>query len=330
MRTLLLTFFLISYAKLAYSCSCSREGDESYDFIALVEICNNEPIFSDSSYSGCYRSDIDIIELYKGPSLSHVFVWSGFPGLSWTSCDRHFKQNSQWIIRASFSSGRNDFITGFCSYNSWYKNANGFRNWAFKNPDHTINEYRKKYSGKEPWRFTGDTLIQHYPNGNIEFLEPYKGGQLHGTVKRYYPSGKLFRIENYKNGKLDGVQKRFYKKSNLPNILNYKDGRKHGEWIWYYHNGEIQNRRIYSHNQIAFEEKKIGGIISPEKRILENYDFSTCTKETKWWNEHGALEYHSFSYHNGNSETWDFDYKGNLKSYTFWNSKKRQRISSKF
>lgn len=328
MKHLLVAYFLLFSLKAAHCCSCESEGDEYYDFIALVRICNNEPIFSDSSYSGTYRSDFDIIELFKGPSLNHVFVWSGFSGLSWTSCDHHLEQNSEWIIRATFSSWDNDFVTGFCSYNISYKSSIGMSNWAYNSSEHTRNEYRQKYLDIAPWKFSGDTLIQRYPNGNIEFIEPYKDRKKHGTVKRFYPSGKIYRIENYKNDELHGIQKWFNEEGFIPSISHYKNGRRHGLWEDYFANGLPYRRKIYHQGKNELLEDYFFKTMVLERE--EIYDFSTCTKETKRWSENGILEYHSISYHNGNFENWDFDFRGNLKSYSSWNAKKKERVTAKF
>lgn len=328
MRTFLLIFFLIFSLKLAYSCSCEIKDDQYYDFIALVTICNNEPD-SFMYYSGSgYRSEFQIIEHYKGPELTHVLAAGNVNFASEAACEELFSPCEEWIIRAKFSSEENNFITSLCSHNLRYKDSEGMKNFQYRNPEKKRIHYQQKYLGKKPWKFFGDTLIQRFPNGNIEFVEPHKEGQLHGTVKRFYPSGKLYRIENYKNGTLHGEQKWFNEEGFIPSISNYKSGRRHGLWEWYYPNGMPYKRKIYHHEKAELSEGFFWKTNILKRK--ESYDFSTCTKETKRWSENGILVYHSFYYHNGNSETWNFDFRGNLKSYHFWNSQKKQSVRSKF
>lgn len=312
MKQILFTLLMLVQLQVAHCCQCMPDEDLEYDFIGLVEICNTEPIFSDSTYSGIYRADIDILELYKGAELSQVFIWSGYPELSWTSCDFHVSQNSEWIIRARFNSRQNDFSTDLCCGNLIYKNADGMRNWRHSDPVDILNKYREKFWNIKPKVFDQNELIERYPNGKTEAISSYKNGKLHGTSKRFHPSGKIFKIENHQNGKLDGVQKTFSKEGNLRLLKTYKNGKLHGLNIQYLNSGSIWRKKIYHHDKMEREERFYSK--SKQLRSLTSYDFATCTKNTKKWSKEGIIEDQYISYHSGKREDFTYNHKGKLVS----------------
>ena len=135
MRTLLLTFFLIFCTKLAYSCSCSQKGDDYYDFIALVTICNNEHDSLIHFSGSAYRSEFQIIEHYKGPELTHVLAAGNVNFASDAACQQLFSPCEEWIIRAKFSPEENNFITSLCSHNSRYRDFDGMKDFRYRNAE---------------------------------------------------------------------------------------------------------------------------------------------------------------------------------------------------
>ena len=212
MRTILTIIVILLGLSEVWSCSCSRQPDLDYDFIALVEICQTQPLLNiDSSYSGVYKIEIDILELFKGSKPSYVFVASGYENYGLSSCDTYLNVNSVLIVRATYSSNLSDFVTSLCSHNIFYKSSEGKRNWVNENPDWRLEEYRLKYFQIEPWKFNGDTLVRKYPNGNIESIEYFQNGKRHGAMKTFLPSGKIWRIKHFKEGLQHGVERNFTK-----------------------------------------------------------------------------------------------------------------------
>ncbi len=315
--------------RVIFATSCPPQPDEHYDFIALVTICNIEK--GPKSYSDhitIYKSDFEIIELYKGPELSHVLYsdfYSEVPG-AYEKIQLH--QNTEWLIFAKYSPSNNNFMSGYCSGNFLYRSFKGMRNWVNHNPNHRIDKYRKKYLNFVPQPFIGDTLIERYSNGNIEYIESYKAKKLHGTAKRFYPSGKIHKIENHRNGELDGIQKRFTKKGNLVSSKTYKNGRLNGLSARYFKDGTVSKKKIYHHDKIESEER----YYSKSKQLsrLINYDFATCTETTKKWTKKGIIKDQSISYHNGNREDFTYNHKGKLISKRSFNSITKKNSYEKF
>ena len=309
--------------------SCPPQPDEHYDFIALVTICNIEKgpkFFSD--HITIYKSDFEIIECYKGPELSHVLYSNFFSEVPGAYEKIPLYQNTEWLIFAKFSPSNNNFMSGYCSGNFLYRSFEGMRNWVNHNPNHRIDKYREKYLDFTPWEFEGDTLIEYYSNGNIEYIEPYQTKKLHGLAKRFYPSGKIYKIENHRNGKLDGIQKRFSKKGNLISLKTYKEGSLNGLSAQYFKDGTIWKKKIYHHDKIEIEERFYSK--SKQRSRLTTYDFSTCTETTKKWTKQGIIKDQYISYYNGTRENFTYNHKGKLISKRSYNSITKENSYEKF
>lgn len=327
MKRIILFFAFVAFFESSFACSCSKRPDEFYDFIALVVICNNEPDPSDD-FRRIYQSEFEIIELYKGPELTHVVGFGSIEFASEAACEELYESGEEWILFSKYSPEMNNFITSYCSHNFKHRSKEGMRNWVRSNPNQKINLYNEKYLKQEPRPFMGDTLKEFYPNGNLERISSYQNGKLHGATKVFFPSGNLYKDLNYKQGNLHGESKTFYYKVAFPQLANYKNGRRHGLWLWHFRDGTVREKRIYSHNQVGFLEKESRGMM-PGK-LQEVYDFSTCTKIRKEWSENGVLESQHISYHNHDSESWTFDLNGNIKSWRKWYAKERYTSKADF
>ncbi len=77
-------------------------------------------------------------------------------------------------------------------------------------------------------------------NGQIDFGENYKDGNLIGeTTYYYYSNGQIKSETNHKDGKFDGKSTYWYKNGQIDFEENYKDGKEDGKETYWYENGKI-------------------------------------------------------------------------------------------
>lgn len=78
-----------------------------------------------------------------------------------------------------------------------------------------------------------------YFKGNKEFEDNYVNGVEHGKSFQYYESGEIFSECFINQGKLDGECIGYYKSGKILNRENYKDDNPDGEYIEYFENGNV-------------------------------------------------------------------------------------------
>lgn len=107
----------------------------------------------------------------------------------------------------------------------------------------------KDQTGKIVQRCTldehGNGVVLFYDSdGDTSREEPYKNGQLSGTV-RSYRSGKLASEESYRAGKLDGRSIHYATSGKPSSVEHYRAGRREGLSEEFYDNGEPRERGRY-------------------------------------------------------------------------------------
>jgi antitoxin component YwqK of YwqJK toxin-antitoxin module len=213
------------------ACRCSHLGVLSQrdidktDYIALVKIKDilpatvESPRYYDSkSY---FKIVVEEIKHYKGSHLSEIIVAGGHEkfGTS-TSCDLGMMEGSEWIIFAQNDKDRP--IVYPCWRTTYYKNADGLRDWQFGRGFQELAFLDTFFKlKKEESLITNGTNKIFFPNGKLEKVEYFRQGKLDGLVEYYYPSGVMFGRIGYKNGVL------------------------HGKSLWYYPDGSLQNEEKF-------------------------------------------------------------------------------------
>lgn len=112
------TFLFIVLTLLAqngFSCTCMEPNfTEKYfqsDFVASVKIVKNYKNVGEQIF---YKSEIVIQKLYKGDSLSTLFVEGNSDGRRRTSCDIFIPENTELIVYV-VKTGENRYKIGSCS-----------------------------------------------------------------------------------------------------------------------------------------------------------------------------------------------------------------------
>ena len=82
-------------------------------------------------------------------------------------------------------------------------------------------------NSKEP--FTG-TTVSYHENGQYEYKEKYKDGEVDGPWESYFENGQLKFKGNYKDGKLEGLWEKYDENGELEYKENYKDGELLTPW----------------------------------------------------------------------------------------------------
>lgn len=110
-----------------------------------------------------------------------------------------------------------------------------------------------KPDGQTP--YTGWSKLM-YRNGQVENLEHYKDGKLHGLEIMWYENGQKSSETNYKAGKKHGLEVRWYipPLSLAPGELamsktNYKNGEKHGLQTWWDKEGNIIRKSRFENGE---------------------------------------------------------------------------------
>jgi len=96
---------------------------------------------------------------------------------------------------------------------------------------------------------------EFYPNGNIHWRTPYKGGKMDGIEEGFYENGNIKARIPYKGGKEDGIEELFYENGNIYRKTPFKDDRKDGTQNFYDERGNITETRHWKDGEIIEETK---------------------------------------------------------------------------
>ncbi len=98
-----------------------------------------------------------------------------------------------------------------------------------------------------------------YPNGNVESIEFYKNGQLHGKFKKFFEDGKLQLEQDFVNGVMQGLSIRYYPNGNVEERVTMVDNEEKGPFQEYYENGNLKTEGTYapSETESALEQGEL-------------------------------------------------------------------------
>ena len=227
----ILTILLTLFVKTLLACSCAPLGElsktdiDKTDYIALVRIKEILPAKVDSpkfyNENNYFKIVIEEISHFKGSHFTEIIVAGGHPKFNtWTSCDFGMNEKEEWIIFAQYDKGK-PFVYP-CWRTKQYRQADGFRDWQYQRGLKEISFLDSFFHRESPDINRKGEVKFYYPNGNLEKVEHYKKGELHGQIEYFFPDGKLY-------------GKGFYYKGFLDKTFN-----------WYYHDGAIENRTTYN------------------------------------------------------------------------------------
>lgn len=230
MRYLLLLIFTILTEAL-FACSCSFLGElsktdiDKTDYIALVRIKEILPDKVDSpkyyDANSYFKIVVEEISHYKGNHFTEIIVAGGHPKFNtWTSCDFGMNEKEEWIIFAQYDKGK-PFVYP-CWRTTQYRQADGFRDWQYQRGLKEVVFLDSFFHKESPDINRKGEVKYYFPNGNIEKIEHYRKGKLHGQIEYFFPDGKLYGKGFYYKGLLDRTFK------------------------WYYHDGAIERRTTYN------------------------------------------------------------------------------------
>lgn len=321
----------------------SEKEFKEYDFIAHVYIQKDELYKTETIGNHTMRVgilEIQILELFKGDSSKHILEFDKF-----TSCELGIEANEEWILFSK--KGKDGQLTiGACDYVAQYRNQKGERypldergikalSKLKKFYNHNIKEYRNK------------TVKSYYKNGQIELVENYKKGELHGERKIWYPNGQILSASNYNRGQRNGAFIEYFENGQISSeCLFYNDKRIGISKIYFeldsqriqrilyqefgtidtcnflYNTIIIEFERIYDHEGMCISDKnydRFGNIKSeihyfPDDTITHIYYYQngqiSSVSHSKKGKSYGR--YQSFD-KNGlpdNDNSWDYDDDG--------------------
>jgi antitoxin component YwqK of YwqJK toxin-antitoxin module len=64
-----------------------------------------------------------------------------------------------------------------------------------------------------------------YPNGNIKWRTPYKGGKFNGIEELFYLNGNIYWRIPYIEGKIDGIVEKFDEQGNITETYLWENGK---------------------------------------------------------------------------------------------------------
>lgn len=171
-KYLLLVFLVTSLKGLACSCGFLTLSEKyiEADFVARIKLLKNYP---NQGEKEIYKSDIEILELFKGKLTTSLWMEGSSDGIKRSTCDLLFKENTEIIVYAEKRKD-GDYMLYQCS-------------------DPVTNEgYNRKFFIKElsVLRFLKDQNITYthksrYGTNTHDLLEKYKGVSFDKTFAIY-------------------------------------------------------------------------------------------------------------------------------------------------
>ena len=280
----------------ATACVCSNfdiktlEDIESYRFIGLAKI---ESLYTIDRRDEYYGIRFSLLKLYRGDSISSLTVSGGHRDHTdiWTSCGMSIRPGEVWILLA-YENDKGVLTTGSCTYSMPHVKVNGKRGWKYQVGFKRIAKLKSLLSWKGTTPAIPDGVHrEYYPNGQVELVADYLGGQLNGKRTTYYPNGGLMTVDHFKADMQEGPTE------------------------WYHDNGLIHKKAQFRNGHevdSSFTYRKDGGLIS--KKF---YDASGVLISSVTYYENGRVKYTSEK----NLHTQEFTRKsyyesGELKSLT--------------
>ncbi|WP_425637784.1 hypothetical protein ACPUEN_20585 [Algoriphagus yeomjeoni] len=119
---LLCALLLFVVGNQTFVCDCGpvglTEAFISSDFVAQIKIIE---VYPNQNQDEIYKADIEIVELFKGPTLTSIYIRGRSDGKMGSSCSVYFPKGSELVIAAN-SFGKGMYSFGACSYTINLKN----------------------------------------------------------------------------------------------------------------------------------------------------------------------------------------------------------------
>jgi len=98
--------------------------------------------------------------------------------------------------------------------------------------------------------------IEYYSNGKV-FLKGQRNskGQREGIWEEFYPNGNIHWRTPYKGGKMDGIEEGFYENGNIRWRTPFKEGKEDGIAEWFDEQGNITETRHWKDGKLIEETK---------------------------------------------------------------------------
>jgi antitoxin component YwqK of YwqJK toxin-antitoxin module len=345
----------------ALACVCAPQGNlniaelQKYKSIALVKvvaILENIPrdTVNNKSSFPAFRISVQTLELYKGDSLSEMYVDGGHRKFgTWTSCDLGVQEDDEWLFFIKNSVNGTPSVS-YCERHALYRSANGWRDWQYKRGFNELNFLDKTFSKSKKNDFIGQQ-IELYPDGKKEVESFYKKGKLNGKRTYWYPDGTLRGEEFYRKGKLHGSIKWYSRYGVLDVTSKYHRGIQRDTAIYFgvddFDSGKIKPLywRLYDkkgrllHSKDYRFDSKLFSFMEKKKYHLQTeaiYDWKKNLVTTNHFYSNGRVSEKTFhratdyknigiSYRwNEKGElirTWEYDEQGKLIKTVPFNEK---------
>ena len=93
--------------------------------------------------------------------------------------------------------------------------------------------------------------IEYYDNGNVRVNgQKNSKGQREGLWEWFYPNGNIHFRTPYKGGKEDGIEEVFYENGNILSRTPYKEGERGGIEEWFDKQGNITETRLWKDGEL--------------------------------------------------------------------------------
>lgn len=101
---------------------------------------------------------------------------------------------------------------------------------------------------REGSRIPDGVYRQHYDNGRVHRVFPFRNGKLHGTSQVFFQNGVMEREGTFVNGREEGTSRLYSKEGILLGISEYEDGQKNGLTTLFYPTGEKKAEMTFVDN----------------------------------------------------------------------------------
>lgn len=173
-----------------------------------------------------------------------------------------------------------------------------------------------------------------FPDGSLQRVAFYRGGQLHGPsssysakgqllaqtwfvhglregkARFYYASGSLFSVQRFRKGLAEGLQEYFYEDGSVKSVLPYRQGQLHGCVRLFLEDEELQREVTYSHGKKEGYEQIFN---QDHEKIYEGeYQAGSPVSVHRHYFKSGILREEKVYHRNGSFDKREWDLQGNL------------------
>jgi len=139
-----------------------------------------------------------------------------------------------------------------------------------------------------------ETLVEHYPNGKIQFkIEVDEYQKPHGWSREYTKTGILKAERHFAHGIREGTSRLYYTTGELMTEWIYHNGKRHGASLGYFKNGRLKDKGRYQNDLL-------------EGTVLKYYPGGAVKARMNF--KHDRLEGESITYYESGQEHYIYRY----------------------